>query len=115
MSLRLYMDVHVPQGITDGLRARKVQVITAQEDGHREVDDEILLARAGALNCVLFSRDEDLLGICSRWQRTGRFFAGLIFAEQVTVTIGQCIRDLALIAEAATPEEMANRVEFLPL
>ena len=34
------MDVHVPQGITDGLRARKVQVITAQEDGRREVDND---------------------------------------------------------------------------
>ena len=52
-------------GITDGLRARNVQVITAQDDGHREADDEILLARATALNCVLFSRDEDLLEICS--------------------------------------------------
>lgn len=115
MSLRLYMDVHVPQGITDGLRARRVQVITAQEDGHREVDDDVLLARATALHCVLFSRDEDLLGICTQWQRSGKPFAGLVFAEQITVTIGQCIQDLALIAEAATADEMANRVEFLPL
>jgi len=31
------------------------------------------------------------------------------------VTIGQCIQDLALIAEATTAKEMENRVEFLPL
>ena len=46
------MDVHVPQGITDALRARKVSVITAQEDRHAEADDDILLARATSLDCT---------------------------------------------------------------
>jgi hypothetical protein len=40
------MDVHVPQGITDALRARNVSVVTAQEDGYAEADDSVLLARA---------------------------------------------------------------------
>jgi hypothetical protein len=30
-------------------------------------------------------------------------------------TIGECVRDLELIAQAASPEEMANQVLFLPL
>ena len=43
MSLSLYMDVHVPAAITDGLRRRGVDVLTSQEDGTREADDSELL------------------------------------------------------------------------
>ncbi|AFY30690.1 hypothetical protein Cal7507_0188 [Calothrix sp. PCC 7507] len=35
MSVPLYMDVHVPQAITDQLRRRGVDVLTAHEDGAR--------------------------------------------------------------------------------
>jgi hypothetical protein len=31
------------------------------------------------------------------------------------VTIGQAIRDLALIAQALDPEDMRNRIQFIPL
>jgi hypothetical protein len=31
------------------------------------------------------------------------------------VTIGQCIRDLEMIAKVGEPEDLAGRVEFLPL
>ncbi len=40
MSLRFYMDVHVPQAITDELRRRGVDVLTAQEDGQAEAEDD---------------------------------------------------------------------------
>jgi hypothetical protein len=33
MTVRLYMDVHVPQAITEQLRRRDVDVLTAIEDG----------------------------------------------------------------------------------
>lgn len=109
------MDVHVPHGIVDALRARNVPVITAQEDGYGEADDSALLARATALNRVLFTRDRDFLQICAIWQREGISFAGLIYAHQLRVTIGRCVQDLALIAEVNAPEDLANRVEHLPL
>lgn len=53
MALTLYMDVHVPRAITNGLRRRGVQVVTAQEDGTAEFDDPPLLDRATELNCPL--------------------------------------------------------------
>jgi len=31
------------------------------------------------------------------------------------LTIGQCIEDLELIAKVYEPDDVANRVEFLPL
>lgn len=109
------MDVHVPQGITDALRARNVAVVTAQEDGYAEADDAVLLARALALNSILFTRDADFLQICAAWQREGKPFGGVIYAHQLRVTMGRCVQDLALIADAGMPEDLANRIEHLPI
>ena len=115
MSLKLYMDVHVPYAITTGLRLRGVDVLTAQEDGARRFLDALLLDRATTLGRVLFSQDEDLLSEAARRQYGGEIFAGVIYAHQLKVTIGQCINDLELIAHVGEPEEFANRVEYLPL
>ena len=49
MSVGLYMDVHVPRAITEGLRLRGIDVRTAQEDGAVRLSDPELLDRAGAL------------------------------------------------------------------
>lgn len=55
MSVPLYMDVHVPQAITEQLRRRGVDVLTAIEDGAATLTDEALLERAGVLGRVLFT------------------------------------------------------------
>jgi hypothetical protein len=55
MALAFYMDEHVPKPITLGLRVRGVDVLTAQEDEHRETDDAVLLDRATELGRVMFS------------------------------------------------------------
>jgi hypothetical protein len=57
MPVRLYMDVHVPQAITDQLRRREVDVLTAIEDGQGEIDDSALLDRARSLDRLLFTQD----------------------------------------------------------
>lgn len=115
MSLELYMDVHVHRAITDGLRQRGVNVLTAQEDGARRFDDPVLLNRAGDLGRVLFTQDEDFLAETARRQRIGESFAGVIFGRQSEVTIAQYIADLELLAKACEPEEMADRLLYLPL
>ncbi len=51
------MDVHVRWSITDGLRRRGVDVLTAQEDGAARVDDLPLLDRVTELGRVLFAPD----------------------------------------------------------
>lgn len=115
MSVALYMDEHVHRAITDGLRLRGVDVLTAQEDGYRNISDAILLDRAGELQRVLFSQDEDLLAEAKHRQTVGTPFAGVIYAHQLQITIGVCVRDLELIAKAADLVDLVNRVEFLPL
>lgn len=109
------MDVHVRWAITDGLRRRGVDVLTAQEDGSARLEDSELLDRATALGRVLFSQDKDLLREAKRRQQDEIPFAGVIYAHQLRITIGQTIDDLQLIATVAEPGDLENRVEYLPL
>lgn len=115
MSIRLYMDQHVPRAITIGLRIRNVDVLTAQEDGTSDWDDVRLLDRATALGRVLFTQDADLIAEGVRRQREGIYFAGIIYAHPLRVSIGQCIHDLEIIAKVGEPEDMVNAILFLPL
>ena len=109
------MDVQVRRQITDGLRQRGVDVLRAQEDGTTRFEDTDLLDRATDLGRVLFSQDEDLLAEAAKRQQDGTEFAGVIYAHQLNITIGQCITDLEFLALAGEPEDFANWVEYLPL
>ncbi len=115
MSVGLYMDVHVRRAVTDGLRLRGINVLTAQEDDADELSDSELLERATELGCLLFTQDEDFLAEAARRQKTGESFAGVVYAHQLNITVGECIDDLELIAAATGPEEWMNRVQYLPL
>lgn len=115
MSLRLYMDVHVPAAITEGVRSRGVDVLTSQEDGTRSFPDPELLDRAEALGHILFTQDTDLLREATRRQRSRETFAGVVFARQRGVSIGRCVGDLVLLSSLCEPEDLANSVHFLPL
>jgi hypothetical protein len=115
MPLTIYMDVHVPAAITAGLRRRGVDVLTSQEDGSAEWDDEQLLARSTALGRLLFSQDDDLLKHASAWQKTGTPFGGVIYAHQLSAGIGTLVRDLELVLSCCTAEELNGKVTYLPL
>jgi hypothetical protein len=109
------MDVRVRWAITDGLRRRGIDVVTAQEDGSARLEDPPLLDRVTELGRVLFSQDDDLLREATRRQATGERFSGVIYSHQLRFTIGQAIRDLEMMAEVYEPADMENRVEYLPL
>ena len=113
--LSIYMDQHVPEAITEGLRSRGMDVLTAYEDGHADADDPALLARATQLGRILFTRDRDLLAIGRETQDSGDAFSGIIYAHQLRVSIGQAIRDIELICHALSQEEMQNQIYYLPL
>jgi hypothetical protein len=115
VSIAFYMDVHVRSAITNGLRRRGVDVITAQEDGARRLLDPALLDRATVLLRVLFSQDHDLLREARRRELAGESFGGVVYVHQQRLTVGQIVEDLELIAKAADPADFMNRVEYLPL
>ena len=109
------MDVHVPRAITTALRLRMVDVLTAQEDGKAELDDERLLQRATELGRILVSQDHDLLREGARRQKEDREFSGIVYVHQLRATIGQIVEDLELIARTTSREEWRGRIEYLPL
>ena len=115
MPVALYMDHHVPRAITEALRLCGVEVLTAFEDGSSTLDDPPLLDRATALGRVLFSQDTDLLAEAARRQAAGVPFAGVVYAHPLRVTIGDRGRDLELIGKAAEPDDLRQRIIFLPL
>ncbi|VAW31938.1 hypothetical protein MNBD_CHLOROFLEXI01-2605 [hydrothermal vent metagenome] len=115
MTLALYMDQHVPRVITNGLRARDVDVLTAFEDGSHELEDPKLLDRATELGRVLFTRDDDFLADAARRQKLDLPFQGIIYAHQLRVSIGVCIEDLEIIAKAGEQTDLLNSVKYLPL
>jgi predicted nuclease of predicted toxin-antitoxin system len=115
LTLKLMMDVHVRRAVTSGLRRKGVDVLTAQEDGSNRVDDPDLMNRATQLDRILFSQDHDLLREAARRQQCGEEFSGLVYVHQEKLTTGQIIRDLEIIAKIYEPDDMRNRVEYLPL
>ena len=115
MSLSLYMDMHIRNAITRGLRRRNVVVLRAQDDGTDQADDPVLLDRALVLGYVVFTQDVDFLAEAARRQRTGEAFAGVVYAKQLAVPIGRCIDDLELITKVYDPPDMMNQVVYLPI
>jgi hypothetical protein len=115
MPLPVYMDVHIPIAITEGLRRRHIDVLTSQEDGTTQTDDEPLLVRATELGRLLFTQDKDFLRIAARWQQSERPFLGILYAQQQGASLGLLIEDIELITTCCGPEEMANHVTYLPL
>lgn len=115
MAIGLYMDVHVPQAITDQLRRRGIDVVTAIEDGAGEHSDEQLMERALLLGRVIFTQDIRFHAKAIQWRTQDRAFAGLVFGHPFGGTIGQYVRDLELIATASEITDWLSAVERLPL
>ncbi|MBU7581935.1 MAG: DUF5615 family PIN-like protein [Nostoc sp. TH1S01] len=115
MSLAIYIDENVHRAITVGLRMRGVDVLTVQEDQRTGFPDPLILDRATELERVLFSQDEDFLAEANRRQNEGKDFPGIIYAHKLRISVGDCVRDLEIIAKAADAEELKNRIQYLPL
>jgi hypothetical protein len=115
MPVGLYMDVHVPMAITDQLRRRGVDVVTANELRHSRLPDNQLLSRASEMGRLLFTHDIRFRVMAEQWQREEESFAGLLYGHAEGASIGQYVRDLELIAKASEPGEWQGVVGRLPL
>jgi predicted nuclease of predicted toxin-antitoxin system len=115
MTLALYMDHHVNFAIVEGVRRKGIDVLTALEDGFDRRTDEEILSRANELGRVDFTQDVDFIVLADKWLATGRPFAGVVFAHQLGVTIGQAIRDLEIVCRVLTLTDVASQLIRLPL
>lgn len=115
MTVAFYMDEHIHLAISIGLRLRDVDVLTVQEDGRTGISDLLILKRATELRRVIFTQDQDFLVEANRRQIEAINFSGVIYAHRRIILIGACIRDLEIIAKVSEPEDLVNRVQYLPL
>lgn len=114
MAIGLYMDVHIPRVITNGLLLRGIDVLTAQADNAITLEDSALLDRATKLGRLLYSQDDDLLAEAHLRLTEKIHFSGVIYSHQLKSPIGRCIEDLEIIAKTYSVEELSNIVEFIP-
>ena len=111
--IALYTDEGVRGQIVRELRKRGVNVLTAVEDGREGSPDSAVLDRAGELGRLIYAEDDDFLSEAAGRQLTGTPFIGVVYAHPLQVSIGQCVRNVEIIAKLGTVGEFANRVEFL--
>lgn len=115
--LQLAFDENFPLAVYHGLRQRQptLDVVHANLVGMRQVPDPDLLAWAAATGRVLVSLDRKTL-IHHAQDRIG---AGLPMAGVVLVrrslTIGQVIDQLELLALASEPADLQDLIQFLPI
>ena len=115
MTVKLYMDEHVPGPITKGLRERLVDVLTAQEEFREGNDDEQVLDRATELKRVLFTCDTDFSQLVASRQTAGQQFSGVFTIPLSKLTYRLCIDDLEMVAKCSEYEEWAGKIIRLPL
>lgn len=115
MAVSFYTDTHVHKAIVDGLRMPGVDVLTAQEDEADALKDAVLLDRATNLGRVIVTYDDDFVQEARRRQSASEDFSGVVYSHQLHARIGLYVDHLEVIAKVMDPEEMHNRVLFLPL
>jgi predicted nuclease of predicted toxin-antitoxin system len=115
VAVAFYAGVHFPRPLTDGLRRRGVDILTAQEDHAARLSDPELLDRATQMGRAVLTFDRDFLLEAARRLEAGASFAGVIYVRAVRVSLRAYPFDLELIATACTSAEVANRIVRVPL
>ncbi len=115
MPIKIYMDHNVSSKITKGLCDKGINVMTAFEDNAHKMEDRDLLDRASESGRVIFTHDTDFLKEGAIRQKKGVFFRGIIYIHQRNHSVSQCIRDIENISKTKNPEDLFNRIEYLPL
>lgn len=107
--LRFHLDENVHIALAAALRRRGIDVTTVEGIGLRSADDAKQLAHAAGESRVFVTHDQDFLRLHSE----GAKHAGIAYCALGSRSIGEMLQALQLIAEALSPEEMANHLEFI--
>ena len=100
--------------LVKALRARGIDVSTAQDDGLIACKDEEHLRHAALEGRVLFSFNRgDFYRLHTIFVGQGNSHAGIILARQQQYSVGEQMRRLLKLTAAKSAEDMQNQVEFL--
>ncbi len=106
--IKFYTDENVAKAIVRGLRSRGVDVLTCQEAGMIAASDAEHLQFATESGRVVFTHDTDFLKLHAQ----GVSHAGIVYTARQE-NIGENIRNLKLIHDVLTAEEVEGHVEFI--
>jgi predicted nuclease of predicted toxin-antitoxin system len=111
--IRIYSDESVDVAIAQGLQRRGVEAFSARDREKLGLTDEEQLIFASQEQAAIFTHDTDFLRIAAGWGEEGRTHKGVIYCHIATYGIGECIRNLKILATVLTSEDMINHIEFL--
>jgi len=113
--LRLYMDEDsMDQALVRGLRARGVDILTAEDAGMIQSNDPDHLAYAAAERRVLCTFNVgDFWTLHGEYLAAGRSHAGIVLMPQQRYGVGEQLRRLLRLAVTLSSDDMINRAEFL--
>ena len=107
--IRVYFDQHMWSALTHALRARGVDVLTAQDAGRCGLPDPDQLAFATAEERVMMTFDTDYLAL----HYAGTQHAGIAWCEEQKYKIGELLTALLVVHGVLSRDEMRNQVEYL--
>lgn len=111
--LKIYTDENVDVRVAEGLKRRGVHAFSALEKKMIGTADRDQFHYAADTQAIFFTHDHHFFEIATGLTAEGKDHWGVIFVEMNKLSIGECIKRLALYAELLTAEEMKNIVEFL--
>ena len=114
-TLRLYIDEDsMDRALLRALRARRVDVITALEEGMIEREDTEHLEYATTQGRVRYTCNvADFYRLHTDFFAQGKSHAGMILAPQQRYSVGKVMRKLLKTQPTKSAAEMSNSVEFL--
>ena len=111
--IRIYTDESVDVAIVQGFQRRGIEAFSARDCDKLGLTDEEQLIFASEEKGTIFTHDTDFLRIASQWSDEGRTHYGVIYCHITAHGIGDCIRNLKILATVLTSEDMINHIEFL--
>jgi predicted nuclease of predicted toxin-antitoxin system len=111
--VRIYTDESVDVAVAEGLQRRGIKAFSARDRNKLGLTDEDQFNFARDEKAAIFTHDADFLRIAARWSDEGRTHCGVIYCHLNTYGIGDCIRNLKILATVLTSEDMINHIEFL--
>ena len=109
MEIKYHLDESVNNAIANGLRLRGIDVTTSKAAGLVGATDPEQLRYANREGLVLVTHDDDFL----ETHAAGEPHAGIAYAHQKRLTIGQAVLALVALHRDRTAESIAGHVEFL--
>jgi predicted nuclease of predicted toxin-antitoxin system len=107
--VRYFLDEHIHRAVTEALRRRGVEVLTAQEAGRTGFSDLDQIEFCRKEGIAIVTMDSNYLAHAAK----GVPHAGIVKLSASRRSIREIVRKLLLIRAVLSSEEMEGHVEFV--